>query len=98
MMMHLRLDLVRDGERPNFVPPSLEMEGEWVHLRPEGRIGFGWQTQDLNPKGASGNALDADAERGRLTIEHAVERFIELLREVERFPLSKLRPGPLDDQ
>jgi hypothetical protein len=31
-------------------------------------------------------------------VEHAAERFIELLREVERFPLSKLRPGPLDDQ
>jgi len=97
MMLHLRPDLVRDGERRNFVPLSVEMEREWVHLRPEGRIGFGWQTQDLNPAGACGNALDADAERGRLMIEHAAERFIELLREVERFPLSKLRPGPLDD-
>jgi len=87
MMLHLRPDLVRDGERRNFVPLSVEMEREWVHLRPEGRIGFG----------ACGNALDADAERGRLMIEHAAERFIELLREVERFPLSKLRPGPLDD-
>ena len=97
MMLHLRPDLVRDGERRNFVPLSVEMERGWVHLRPEGRIGFGWQTQDLNPAGACGNALDADAERGRLMIEHAAERFIELLREVERFPLSKLRPGPLDD-
>jgi creatinine amidohydrolase len=97
MMMHLRPDLVCEGERRNFVPLSLEMEREWVHLRPEGRIGFGWQTQDLNPEGACGNALDADAERGRLMVEHAAERFIELLREVERFPLSKLRPGPLGD-
>ena len=98
MMLHLRPDLVRDSERRNFVPISVEMERDWVHLRPEGRIGFGWQTQDLNPEGACGNALDADAERGRLMIEYAAERFIELLREVERFPLSKLRPGPLDDQ
>lgn len=98
MMLHLRPELVRDGERRNFVPLSVEMEREWVHLRPEGRIGFGWQTQDLNPEGACGNALDADAERGRLMIEHAAERFIELLREVARFPLSKLRPGPLDNQ
>ena len=98
MMLHLRPDLVRDSERRNFVPISVEMERDWVHLRPEGRIGFGWQTQDLNPEGACGNALDADAERGRLMIEYAAERFIELLREVERFPLSKLRPGPLDYQ
>jgi creatinine amidohydrolase len=98
MMLHLRPDLVREGERRDFVPLSVEMERQWVHLRPEGRIGFGWQTQDLNPEGACGNALDADAERGRLMIEHAAERFIELLREVGRFPLAKLRPGPLDDQ
>jgi creatinine amidohydrolase len=98
MMLHLRPDLVRESERRNFVPLSVEMEREWMHLRPEGRIGFGWQTQDLNPEGACGNALDADAERGRLMIEHAAKRFIELLREVERFPLAKLQPGPLDDQ
>jgi creatinine amidohydrolase len=98
MMLYLRPDLVRDGERRDFVPLTVEMEREWVHLRPEGRIGFGWQTQDLNPEGACGNALDADAERGRLMIEHTAERFIELLREVARFPLSKLRPGPLDNQ
>jgi creatinine amidohydrolase len=98
MMLCLRPDLVRDDKRRDFVPLSVEMEREWVHLRPEGRIGFGWQTQDLNPEGACGNALDADSERGRLMIEHTAERFIELLREVARFPLSKLRPGPLDDQ
>jgi creatinine amidohydrolase len=93
-MMYLRPELVRDAERRNFVPLSAEMEREYAYLQPEGRIGFGWQTQDLHPAGACGNALDADAERGRLTIEHAAERFIELLREVERFPLSALRPAP----
>jgi creatinine amidohydrolase len=92
-MLYLRPDLVREAERRNFVPVSVEMEAEYVHLRPEGRIGFGWQTQDLNLAGACGNALDADAERGRLIVEHAAARFIELLREVERFPLSQLRAG-----
>lgn len=94
MMLYLRPDLVRDAERRNFVPLSIAMESEYVHLTPEGRIGFGWQTQDLNPEGACGNALDADAERGRLLVDHAASRFIDLLREVERFPLSHLRPGP----
>ena len=93
-MLYLRPDLVRQAERRNFVPVSLEMESEYVHLTPEGRVGFGWQTQDLHPAGACGNALDADAERGRMIVEHAAARFIELLREVERFPLSQLRPGP----
>lgn len=94
VMLHLRPDLVREAERRNFVPISVEMESDYVHLRPEGGIGFGWQTQDLNPAGACGNALDADAERGRLIVEQAAARFIDLLREVERFPLSRLRSGP----
>jgi len=95
-MLHLRPDLVRDAERRNFVPLSVAMESEYAHLQPEGRVGFGWQTQDLHSAGACGNALDADAERGRLIVEHAAARFVELLREIERFPLSQLRPGPND--
>jgi creatinine amidohydrolase len=91
MMLYLRPDLVRDAERRDFVPLSVTMERDYVFLTPEGRVGFGWQTQDLHPDGACGNALDADAERGRLLVDHAAARFIELLREVERFPLSNLR-------
>jgi len=90
VMLHLRPDLVRAAERRNFLPVSVEMERDYAYLRPEGGIGFGWQTQDLNAAGACGNALDADAERGRIIVEHAAQRFIDLLREVERFPLSQL--------
>jgi creatinine amidohydrolase len=93
IMLHLRPDLVREAERRNFIPLSVAMERDFVHLRPEGGVGFGWQTQDLNPDGACGNALDADAARGRAMVEHAALRFIALLREVERFPLSHLRPA-----
>jgi len=93
-MLHLRPDLVREAERRDFVPLSVEMEGDYRHLRPEGGIGFGWQTQDLNPAGACGNALDADARRGRIIVEHAAARFIDLLREIERFPLAWLRHAP----
>lgn len=92
-MLHLRPDLVREAERRNFVPLSVAMESEYALLQPEGQIGFGWQTQDLNSAGACGNALDADAGRGWRIVEYAAERFIELLREIERFPLSALRPS-----
>jgi len=91
-MLHLRPDLVRHEERKNFVPASIEMEQRYKYLRPEGAgIGFGWQTQDLNPEGACGDASDADAERGRKIVEEAASRFIELLREVSVYPLSALR-------
>jgi creatinine amidohydrolase len=89
MMLYLRPDLVREDKRQNFVPASIAMEQEYRYLRPEGSgIGFGWQTQDLNPLGACGNALDADSERGRLIVEQAASRFVELLREIDAFPLA----------
>jgi len=90
LMLHLRPDLVREAKRQNFVPATIEMERRYDYLRAAG-IGFGWQTQDLNEQGACGNAIDADAERGRRIVESVAERFIALLREVDRFPLSALR-------
>jgi creatinine amidohydrolase len=97
MMLYLRPDLVRESERRNFVPASIAMERDYGYLRPEGAsIGFGWQTQDLNPEGACGDATDADAERGRQIIEHAADGLVALLREIDRFPLDSLKRGPLD--
>jgi creatinine amidohydrolase len=95
MMMHLRPELVRREHLANFRPSSLDMEGEYEILTPEGRVGFGWETQDLSLPGACGNALDADAERGRQLVEHSARRFVKLLDEIHRFPLSALRAGPL---
>jgi creatinine amidohydrolase len=91
IMLHLRPDLVQMDKAKNFVPTSIAMEAEYKYLRPEGRVGFGWQTQDLNADGACGNALDADAERGRLLVDHAAGAFVELLREIDRFPLDSLK-------
>jgi len=95
IMMHLHPDLVRRDELANFRPRSLDMEGDYEILTPEGSIGFGWETQDLSPPGACGDASDADAERGKLLVEHAAGRFVKLLGEVHRYPLSALRVGPL---
>jgi creatinine amidohydrolase len=97
MMLYLRPDLVRDAERRNFVPASIAMEREYRYLRPEGAgVGFGWQTQDLNPAGACGDATDADAARGRRIVEHVAAGLVELLREVDHYPLENLKKGPLD--
>jgi creatinine amidohydrolase len=94
-MMYLHPDLVRRDKLANFRPRSLDMEGDYEILTPEGSIGFGWETQDLSLPGACGDASDADAERGKLLVEHAAARFVKLLDEVHRYPLSALRAGPL---
>jgi creatinine amidohydrolase len=96
IMMHLCPDLVRREELADFRPSSLDMEAEYEILTPEGSIGFGWETQDLSVPGACGNALDADAERGRQLVEHYAGRFVTLLKEIHRYPLSALRAGPLE--
>jgi creatinine amidohydrolase len=74
------------------------MESEYEILTPEGRVGFGWETQDLSVPGACGDATDADAERGRQLVEHSASRFVKLLDEINRYPLSALKVGPLREK
>jgi creatinine amidohydrolase len=91
VMLHLRPDLVRMDKAADFVPLSAKMESEYELLTPEGKVGFGWQTQDLNPAGACGNAAAADAKSGATLVEFYAKRFIQLMREIDRFPLTTLK-------
>ena len=56
-----------------------------------GAARLAWRAEDLHPSGACGNAADADAERGRALVEHAAKALVELLQEIDRFPLETLR-------
>ncbi len=91
MMLHLRPDLVHMEHAGNFVSLMHSMGGDYRWLTPEGRVGFGWQSQDLHPSGASGNATNATAEKGRIVSERYVAGMIELLAEVARYPLEQIR-------
>jgi len=93
LMLHLRADLVDMTRARDFVSLGQEMEGDFKLLIPEGRFGFGWQAQDLNPWGVCGNAAAADAGRGAQLAQHLVGTFVDLVGEVARFPLEHLRPG-----
>ncbi|GAA5237047.1 creatininase family protein [Verticiella sediminum] len=94
MMLALRPDLVQMEHAQDFRPASIHIEENYRYLRAEGRVGFGWQAQDLNPAGAAGNALDADAERGDQVLDHAARGLATLLAEVHRFPIDHLRATP----
>jgi creatinine amidohydrolase len=93
LMLHLRPDLVDMAQARNFVSLGQEMEADFELLTPEGRFGFGWQAQDLNPWGVCGNAAAADAERGAVLAGHLVRTFVDLIGEVARFPIDRLRAG-----
>ncbi|TYC53660.1 creatininase family protein [Rhodobacterales bacterium] len=89
-LLALHPDLVSMEHADDFVPVSVKMEEDDQILTPEGAIGFGWQTQDLHPSGACGNAAAADAERGAVALDRGAERFVALLREVADFPLERI--------
>lgn len=95
LMLHLRPDLVDMSRAQNFTSLGQEMEKDFELLTVEGRFGFGWQAQDLNPWGVCGNAAAADAGRGARLAEHLVQRFVDLVAEVARFPLDRLHSGGL---
>lgn len=91
VMLHLRPELVRRDRLGDFPSLDASLAAEYRHLRALGPVSFGWQTQDLNPSGAVGDARDSDGERGRMLVDHAARRLIELLEEIARFPLSALK-------
>ena len=88
LMLHLRPDLVRMQHATDFRSAWLAHEGAMSMLTPEGGIGFGWETQDLNPAGALGNAGAATAGIGKLILDHQAGRLAQLLREVGDFDLD----------
>jgi creatinine amidohydrolase len=90
VMLHLHPDLVEMNRAENFVPLSIEIERETDILGAGGTVSFGWQAQDLHPKGACGDATKATAELGKTTVERTAQRLLVLIDEISRYPLSRI--------
>jgi creatinine amidohydrolase len=90
VLLHLHPELVDMHRAENFVPRSVEIERESEILGAESTVSFGWQTQDLHPKGACGDATKATAELGAITVERAAQRLLVLIDEISRYPLSRI--------
>lgn len=97
LMLAAKPDTVRMAEAPNAVPTTVAMAQEFKWLGAYRPAGFAWMTQDLNATGAIGDATLATTEKGETSLQRGAEAFVELLREVDRFDLSRLRAGPLAD-
>lgn len=70
----------------------LAEENRFLSITPSGKLG--WQTQDLNPEGACGDATRATAEKGRAVLDYVSDRFVELLHEIDRYDLKRLANEP----
>ena len=86
---------VRAGKAANATPASAAMAAEFKWLGASRPAGFAWMTQDLNATGAVGDATHASAAKGEAAFAQGATAFVELLREVDRFDLARLREGPL---
>jgi creatinine amidohydrolase len=84
----VRVDAIAD-----FHPSSVEIEKKYRWLSTQRPAPFAWQTQDLHPSGAVGNATLATAEKGARLLEHGARGFIELLDDVDKFDVSAFSRG-----
>jgi creatinine amidohydrolase len=95
IMLHLAPERVDMRQARNFRSAWLDRAPEFTTLVPEGGVGFGWETQDLHPAGALGDASRGTAAGGAEIVGHIAGRLAVLLAEVRRFDLDGwLRDAP----
>jgi creatinine amidohydrolase len=95
LMLAARPDSVHMDKAAKATPSTVEMAREFSWLGAYRPAGFAWLTQDLHPSGAIGDATLANAAKGEAALLHGAQAFVELLREIDRFDLKRLRDGPL---
>ena len=86
---HVRTDAIAE-----FRPASIAMEQDYRWLSAHRPAPFAWQTQDLHPSGAIGDARQASADKGELLLEHGARAFCELLADVDKFDPQTFSAGP----
>jgi creatinine amidohydrolase len=93
IMLHFRPDLVKMDKAQNFTSKAEWMKENFQYLQPLAPHSLAWIAHDLNPYGVVGNAANATAEKGAAIAAHIARGFIELLRDVKRYPLAALYSG-----
>ncbi len=94
MMLSLTPQLVDMRLAENFVSSSEARAAQFALLGNGQAAKLGWQMQDLNPKGAAGNALAATAATGRAALDFVGRRFAALLAEIAQLPPHTLTAAP----
>ena len=95
VMLALYPDRVDMSKAQDFASEQQRFVDENRYLAAYGKHAFGWKMQDLNPLGATGNALAATAEKGERLLDHAVSGLADLLGDIDRFDLAALENAPL---
>jgi creatinine amidohydrolase len=91
VMLAIAPDKVDMASAMNFASAQTGFARDFRHLRAYGPHAFGWTMRDLNPDGAAGNALAANAQKGEMLLAHSVSGLVELVADVDRFDLGALK-------
>ena len=86
---------VRRAAITDFRPSTMAMKKTFRWLSAQRPAPFAWQTQDLHPSGAVGDATQASPEKGERLLDQGATAFCELLDDVDRFDLQLLANRPL---
>ncbi len=96
MMLYLDPEHVQMDKAANFRSSRQDYQQDYLFYRPKSGVGFGWAAQDLNPSGACGDITEATADKGKQLVDHAARILVQVLEEMDRYPLSLLRDPPMD--
>jgi creatinine amidohydrolase len=91
LLLHLHPGLVRRDRIGNFPSSARDLERDHPELAAGGRFRFAWQSQDLNPAGAVGDARLGTAEAGRALVEQAARGLVALAANLSRLPIEVLK-------
>ncbi|MGY4305412.1 creatinine amidohydrolase [Bradyrhizobium sp. USDA 4369] len=95
IMLACHPDLVRGDAVADFASSGPDMEKRHRVLSTQRPAPMAWQTQDLHPSGAVGDATRASAEKGDRVLDHGARAFCALLEDVDAFDATTLGGGPL---
>lgn len=94
MMLALRPQQVNMNRAQNFASMARQRMVDFPILGDGRSAKLGWQTQDINPLGAAGDATLATADKGRAVVNAAGVALAALLAEISRLPLTTLVDRP----
>lgn len=88
-MLYLKPELVVLDRASKHVPAWL---GDFKHIGFGKEVTFGWSSRDFGSAGVIGDPTLATADQGKIAFEAAVDRFVEVLHEVNRFNFPDSSP------
>ncbi len=95
VMLALAPEQVDMSKAENYSSFQQELVQKNDYLRAYGPHAFGWKMQDLNAQGVTGDASQANVEKGEALLNDALQGIEKLVLEMHQFDLSHFEPRQL---